>query len=316
MDKPKLYKRLEVIRGLIDLQETEQINAQLVKLREYDQMSEIAYLISLLEKKNYHNALLAIADLLNFQYGIQNYQDNELVELKTELSVLENQLSEYVTQKTTVEKLIQDFNLKYYAQIGDLLREVLTLRREKLHGEAKFDAKKGLEYEQADKDFKDFNQQFEDSKSRQVLQLSEEEREVMKKSFRKACRLCHPDVVADELKSQAAKIFNELKNAYDMNDIAKVNEILQNLECGKGLTTKSQSITNKDKLRFLIQSYRPEIEKIKEEISEIIESEIYQLITNLKDWDAYISHIKSELEKEAQFLRSSLRSSKGLDNVE
>ncbi|WPC10980.1 hypothetical protein LEQ04_09980 [Riemerella anatipestifer] len=48
----------------------------------------------------------------------------------------------------------------------------------------------------------------------------------MKKEFRKATVLCHADKVADEFKDAAQRIFIDLKEAYDTNDLKKVSEIL------------------------------------------------------------------------------------------
>ena len=70
------------------------------------------------------------------------------------------------------------------------------------------------------------------TKDKKVIEITEEQKQELKAYYRKASKLCHPDVVAEEFKKQAEQIFKDLKDAYDSNDLQKVKEILSNLEKG------------------------------------------------------------------------------------
>jgi len=225
----------------------------------------------------------------------------ELAKLKKEIVTLETQLTELISKKALMEKLIQDYNNKFYSQVGDLLMEVNKLRLEKLEQEALLDPIKKDEFKQAQKENDEFNEHFGEIKSKKVPHLSDKEQEILKRNFHKACQLCHPDIVSDEFKDEATNLFADLKKAYDCNDILKVNQILDLLE-KLNYPTKSDKVTNKDRLRLLIDHLRIEIQKVKDEIIEIERSDIYQLITTIGDWDNYIAHIKKQLEHETVLL--------------
>jgi curved DNA-binding protein CbpA len=58
-----------------------------------------------------------------------------------------------------------------------------------------------------------------------IYTFTDEDKIELKKNFRKASTLCHPDKVTEEKKLEASQIFVELKEAYDQQDITKVSEI-------------------------------------------------------------------------------------------
>ena len=229
----------------------------------------------------------------------KSIENVELLELKQEAAALESQLTELVSEKTTKEKLIQEYNQKFNSQVGDLLKKVYKLRLNKRKKEALLDPSKKETIHQAQKEYDEFNQQYEEIKSKQVTYLSDEDKELLKKNFRKACQLCHPDVVADEFKNEATRLFTELQQANESNDLLKVNEILALLENELKFPTKSEKVSDKDRLKLLINHLRIEVQKVEEEVIKIKESEIYKHVTTIGDWDVYFLHLKKQLEQEA-----------------
>ena len=126
---------------------------------------------------------------------------------------------------------------------------------------------------------------------------SNEEKQELKKKFRKATFLCHPDKVNDEFKDAAQKIFIELKAAYEAKDLKKVNELLNDLEKGF-FKSKSDTVSEKDLLKVAIEKLRRQIKILETEIVSIKGSETFQTIFNIKDWDDYFGSTKEKLEKE------------------
>ena len=77
--------------------------------------------------------------------------------------------------------------------------------------------------------------------------MDDEKQNELRKNYRKATKLCHPDKVTDEQKELATKMFTDLKNAYDNNNLEKLNKILSELERGI-FKSQGNTITEKDKL--------------------------------------------------------------------
>src|SRR5690606_29725248 len=128
-------------------------------------------------------------------------------------------------------------------------------------------------YDEAANDEKEYRAQFEKEKEKKVFELNEVERNDLKKKFRKATVLCHPDKVSDEFKEAAQQIFIELKAAYDVNDVKKVSEILNDLENGNFFKAKSETITEKDVLKAAIAKLRRQVKQLDDEIIYIKQSE-------------------------------------------
>ncbi len=239
-------------------------------------------------------------------YNQQSVEEPDTLELRIEANKLETQLSEYISQKASLEKLIQDYNYKFYTQVGDLMSEVNRLKLEKLRIESMQDPDKQQEYTTSQQEFDDFDTQYKQITSQIIHPLTESEQKLIKSNFRKASFLCHPDSVSDEFQDEAARIFVELKDAYDMNDLSKVSSILERLENSLKFPKKSDTVTDKDRFTLLIDHLRSEIQKLKDEIEVIKRSDIYRHITTIGNWDIYISHIKKQLEIELARLKSSL----------
>ena len=125
----------------------------------------------------------------------------------------------------------------------------------------------------------------------------------LKKKFRQATVLCHPDKVADEYKRAAHDIFIDLKQAYDTNDLKKVTKILDDLEKGNFFKTKSETVQEKDLLKAAIAHLKRRIQVLETEIIHIKERDTYKTIIGIEDWDEYFKKIKEKLQRELEKLR-------------
>jgi len=129
----------------------------------------------------------------------------------------------------------------------------------------------------------------------------------LKKKFRKATFLCHPDKVSDEFKDVAQKIFIELKAAYDANDLKRVTEILDDLEKGNYFKTRSETVNEKYKLKAAIAKLKEQIKTLETEIVVIKESETFKTIISIDDWDEYFKLTKERLKKELKSLQLEIK---------
>ena len=147
-----------------------------------------------------------------------------------------------------------------------------------------------------------FTVTYEEVLNEERYELSEEEQKELKKCFRKAVKLCHPDIVSDELKSKAQAIIQELNNAYKKKDLNKVKEILFNLENNMSFTVASDSINNREILETKIVDIRERIYVMKQEIDALKEDETFNTIHEIDDWDVYFSEKKEKLEERYETL--------------
>ena len=127
--------------------------------------------------------------------------------------------------------------------------------------------------------------------------LSNEEKRALNQAYRKASQICHPDRVSDEIKNQAQEIFVELNRAYEKNDLQAVQNILKQLQNGV-FKAKSDTVNQKDELRAEIATLKAKIAKLEQQICAIKDSESYQEIMQIDDWQQYFSEVMVQLQDE------------------
>jgi hypothetical protein len=161
-------------------------------------------------------------------------------------------------------------------------------------------------HKEAEEDYKQYSKQIIEEKEKTRFELTDEEKIELKKRFRKATFMCHPDKVADEFKDAAQNIFVELKAAYETNDLNKVTEILHNLEKGNLFKSISDTISGKNKLLAASAKLRIQIKTLESEIFVIKLSETFKTIINIDDWNTYFNKTRELLLQELQELRAEI----------
>ena len=175
-----------------------------------------------------------------------------------------------------------------------MILKILKHRRNKAKGTS--------EEKEAEEDYKNYSQEFEISKNEKIADLTEEEQIEIKKKYRKASKLCHPDVVSEDQKGLADKLFTELNKAYEQNDLKKVTEILENLKKGNFFVSKSDTITEKQLMKAEIEKLKIRIYELLQQVELIKASDAYKTISSIKDWDIYFRETKEKLENQAKEL--------------
>jgi len=298
-------KRLEIIRSLILLEEYIDIPSHIDKLIKdrVDSNNQLSEIISALQKEDYTSAISQIQEYLQNAQSLVEYEDPEVEALKIEIRKLEAELNALTNEKANIEKTIHDFNIRYHRELGDLISEILKIKKEKLREKAKKDKRFKSEHKDAENDYERFHKQNQETKKKRLVYLSAEQREELKRMFRRASKFCHPDVVADELKEKLTRLFVRLKNAYDESDIEEVGRILHQVDGRNGVMMKIESLTETDKLRTYAQTLRKSITELRDEVEQLKTSDTYQIITSITDMDEYFSEKKVRLEAELQALK-------------
>ncbi|MCT7539563.1 hypothetical protein N5T82_06895 [Aliarcobacter cryaerophilus] len=232
----------------------------------------------------------------------QIYQDSKdtIEEIKESIRDLEELLKEIDENDENYEEILRAYNdLKKELNDleDDLINQELELKkiREDLDNDIIF-----KEYEEAKTSYEEFHYEYENIKEKQSdrLELKDEDIKELKVMWKKACRLCHPDIVTDELKEKANEIMQSLNDAYSRRDINKVKQILLNLENGLVFEVLSDKIDNKEILKSKIEEFRQSIINIQEEIENIKVDDTFKTISNLENWDEYFEKLKNELQAE------------------
>jgi hypothetical protein len=222
--------------------------------------------------------------------------------LELEIKYLENQLTAFESESIELEKIILEFQNRHAIELGEIILEILKLKKNKHRNNQD-------KFKQAERDEERYQEQYNFEKKNEIIKLSNEQKSEIKKKFRKATFLCHPDKVNDEFKELAEEYFVKLKSAYDLNDLGRVCEILSELESNNFLKLNSEKITEVDLLNLKISKLKRHIEHIQNKIILIKKSKAYQIVYQIKDWDEYFQKTKLKLKNELDYLNKEISNS-------
>lgn len=300
-DKPdfptdKIIKRLEILKNYVILEDEDDIQRESAKLQAYVFHEKINLIIQAVKNHQFSQAISLIDEFVKSSHQLIVVDDVEINALKLEIRYLEHQINAYDNEKAELEQLLSQFNYRHTQELGKLILELLRLQ--KLHAQDDPEA-----FAEAEANEREYQQQFTQNQDKHVFELSADDKKELKQLFRQASQICHPDRVAEEIKEMAHEAFIRLKKAYDENDIATVREVLAQLQRGD-FKMRSDTIKQKDKLKFVVSQLRQKIQQLENDIFAIKESEEYQTISQIEDWDTYFADVKAQLQSEIDYLRS------------
>lgn len=308
----QLIKRLELINNLILLEETELLATQLDHLanhRELDpRLDEIYHSLS---QSLYRDALAQIAAYLAAQHGLVALHDVQLAASRLELRSLEKLLEQRLQQQSQVHEQVEQFNQQHAFILGPLLEKVLQVRRniaqttlelklmplklkkrrmelelERIQQEMKANEERLRQrwqqeketVEEAERDEQEYQQEKErELAAGQVLaDLSEEELKTLKQLYRKACKLCHPDLMPEALQAKAHEMMSQVNLAREQGDLATLRELVEQLEQGE-LQSLSETGDDVTLLQQRIEKLKHLLAEIEQELAEIQQDPSYTL---------------------------------------
>lgn len=295
----KVIKRLEILKNYVILEDDEDIERESRKLSVYQFQQDIAQIIRALSQNAFSQAVELIDEFIKRNHQIVVYGEVDIAALKLEIRHLEHQLNAYDDEKTELEKTLMLFQHRHTKELGKYISRLLHLRKLKFV----WDDEKFAEAEQ---DEREYHQQLEEENAKEIQTLNEDDQKALKRAYKKASILCHPDKVAEEMKKEATETFTKLKQAYEENNLALVQEILDDLEQGNFFKSRTASISEKEKLQLEIRRLREKIQALETEIYTIKESEEYQTISEIEDWDEYFDRIREQLKDEIERIETEL----------
>jgi len=221
-------------------------------------------------------------------------------ELKANIEELDSLLEDIDEDDPAYEEINQIYeelkeNLNELEDDLEKLEEELSELEDELNDE---------EFTYAKAKYEEFSDEYEhiQEESKDIFAISEDEKKELKKLYRKASRLCHPDIVVDELKEQTTEIIKALNSAYTRKDLDGVRKILNNLEKGIAFEIASDTIEDKSVLKAKIDDIKAKIYELKQEIKTIKQDDIFQLISEIDDWDDYFEEMYNRLQDEKENL--------------
>lgn len=301
--KNSVIKRLEVIKNLIYLEEFETIPEQVGKIIQLE-LFGLSDIIEALNSREYFKALELINNFLFEKRNISCYDDIELKVLRSEISVTARKIAALEEEKSAIGRIMHKFEARYHFEIGELIEKILKLKKERLKTLSLHNSVYREEYLKAEHEYYRFYFQNSESEENKIYDLMEDEMQLLKLKFRQASKLCHPDLVVEDQRDEAANIFCELKAAYDNNDLKTVSEILILLEEGERIRRNGNVVTDKERLKNALRRLRLLEDRLISDLTKLKKSESFTLITSIKSWDEYFSNLKSKLVNELDYLKT------------
>ncbi len=230
-------------------------------------------------------------------------------DIKLELKTLEDRFTLLKEKKIDCETQINNFNSNYMLHLGSLIEEILRMRVIIYEDfQSNFNVDKIQLFENAKKNHEDFKKTLHQQLKDLPQLLDDSEKLQLKIAYRKACRLCHPDKLDDDLKAKGEEFFKQLNGAYRHQDLNRVNSILQKLELdARSFKVDSNSINYRALLQQKIIFLYEQISMLEPDIKYLQESEIYQRIQNIINMDIYFSNLEKELKSELKVLKGKKR---------
>jgi hypothetical protein len=216
--------------------------------------------------------------------------------LKTAVMFLETELSVLEHRRTDLYKLLNSFRVRYNAEVGMLLGEILRLRLEEFRRLRDINPDGDRQVEEAEDDYARHRQTLGETREEVVPTLSKSRDKELQQKFHRASKLCHPDLVEESQKQRATEIFMDLNNAYYYNNLDRVSAILEMLEQNShGLTGKSEGMTTRALLEMHETRLKIDIARLKSEIEVIRNSGPYKSVSEIDDWGDYFATLKGKL---------------------
>ncbi len=227
---------------------------------------------------------------------LSTWNDPAVGLLQLDKKVLEHRLQAYNLEKIELEKVLHEFQHRHSMELGDLLADILHWRKEQFRDDPE-------KYQEAAADEEAYRKEVAEELKKQMFDLNDGEKKEIKKAFRKATHLCHPDKVNEAFREIAMQVFIKLKKAYDANNLKIVLEILKDLESRQFIDSNDEELSKSVALLEANRYLQAQIDELLKAIFEIQHSETYQLVLDIEDWDAYFKRTKEVLEKELAILK-------------
>ena len=274
----RVLKRLAVIQSLLTLHETEDLPKHLERLEaEGLTDSSLVAVLTALRAHRYAEATSRLQEFVAAYSQVRVWEDPLLPALQLEIRLLEAELLALEAERAEAYRQLTAFELWHQRELGELLQEVLGLRRDVARYTRQESAYSESEYQQAKQRYQ---QQAQDREQAQTVAahtftLDDTGRASLKKLYHEAAQLCHPDRVAPAYESAATLAFQQLQQAYQHQDLAGIQAQLVNLR--QGIFSAITPLTSVENLKLRRDTLASNHSQLLQELAEIRATETFAL---------------------------------------
>lgn len=193
---------------------------------------------------------------------------------------------------------------KHLQQQNELIASLLAEAQELERGLTREEEPARQAREEARHEYENHQEQQHDAERRFSFEqkMSEDERLELKRLWRQASKLCHPDLVDNELKEEANGTMVQLNQARQRGDLKAIRSILSRLQKGLEPLMASDRLNDLQRLRQRIGEVKQHITSLIEELAALEEEESWQLVSSLGDQETYFSQQEKALNEIRQAL--------------
>lgn len=263
--------------------------------------------------KQIAKAILPAKKEKNETYNIETTQITQYgIDLKLAIQLLQAEIAALETEKSFWENAIASFERELRLRIQSVLLRYFELQERLAALKTKFSQKFADKenYENHKKNYQNFQHQLNDDNEtkKKTLDLSENEEVELKKLFREAIFMSHPDRFSGdaEKEAQANKITAALNEAYKIKDLAKVREIWQALKDGVAFELELENLST-ERLQGFYEKLLKQRDELWEAMSILRKHELYDVILNKTNIDDFASDKKVQIELKISILQKEIK---------
>lgn len=232
----RVLKRLSLIKSLLALHEIEDLPKHVERL-EAEGVADVRLVsvLAALRAHRYAEAMTQLEEFVAVYAQLRVWEDPQLSALKLEIRLLEAELLALDTERSEAFRQLLVFELWHQRELGELLQEVLSLRRDVARYHRQESAYSESEYQEAKRRYEEqvHDREAAAAAAPHTYVLAAPDRATLKQQYREAAQLCHPDRVAETQRPAATAAFQSLQDAYQRQDLAAITALVTELRQGR-----------------------------------------------------------------------------------
>lgn len=302
----QLIERLKLLKTTLKLEDLELSLMQVNRIHEtalgnVPQFEPIIHQIKQkIEALHFSAAASQIEEIINKNDSLMYLTDTDSI--LGQLSIKELEMRTFAIESELAEskKMIHNFERTYNTMLNDSMVRLLNLRIQKLELEAKDNPLQKQELEEAINERNEFLNSIQFSKKEKRFIVDKKRNTEITKLFRKASKLCHPDLVSEKQAADAKEIFEQIRQAYDANDYDRLERMYLQLKKGF-FAPKLYKVTDFQALQTALMNLKEKSNAAENEYFELRFSKSFETVKNINDWAAFfedkLAHINAEIHK-------------------
>ena len=183
LDISRALKTFEVIKALINIGDTQNIQPYIYQIKNIPELEAITnYLLA----GDYDKAVKEINLFKENYTQIVSVSEIEKSQILTQIKLLSYQIEIMEFEKVEKEALVEQFNHRYILELNPLISRILELKK-KIYNKLKKHGIVDDTYEKIDEEFRKRNQEYEDEKEIEIPDLSQDDTKTLKQCYKEAC---------------------------------------------------------------------------------------------------------------------------------